>query len=98
MTSLGVLANCPRKSWGGRYRSDMRTSPWLLAALFIMGAVGHVAAQVPWSWEQVRDRFRENNPSLLAGSLNVQEAHADETTANLIPNPQLNVILDQFRV
>jgi outer membrane protein, heavy metal efflux system len=55
-------------------------------------------AQEPWTWEKVRERFETNNPTLLAGRLNVDEAKADEITANLRPNPQLSIVLDQFTV
>ncbi len=55
-------------------------------------------AQEPWTWEKVRERFETNNPTLRAGRLQVDEAKADEVTANLRPNPQLSVVLDQFTV
>jgi cobalt-zinc-cadmium efflux system outer membrane protein len=55
-------------------------------------------AQEPWTWEKVREQFETNNPTLRAGRLQVDEAKADEVTANLRPNPQLSVVLDQFTV
>ncbi len=55
-------------------------------------------AEEPWTWEKVRERFEVNNPTLRAGYLNVDEARANEITANLRPNPQLGVVLDQFPV
>src|ERR1700724_1884474 len=55
-------------------------------------------AQEPWTWEKVRERFETNNPTLRASRLQVDEAKADEVTANLRPNPQLSVVLDQFTV
>src|SRR5580658_2495452 len=44
------------------------------------------SAQV-WTWDNVKDRFRTNNPTLLAGFLNIDELKAQEITANLRPNP-----------
>src|ERR1700733_3365232 len=55
-------------------------------------------AQERWTWEKVRERFEANNPTLLAGRLNIDEAKADEIAANLRPNPQLSIVLDQFTV
>src|SRR5882672_8652338 len=68
----------------------------LLFILFLSALPGW--AQQPWTWEKVRERFEANNPVLRAGHLNVDEAKADEITANLRPNPQLSVVLDEFTV
>ena len=55
--------------------------------LFIsVGAVAQTPS--PMTWEQVRHRFEQNNPTLLAGKLNIDESKAQEMTANLRPNPQ----------
>jgi cobalt-zinc-cadmium efflux system outer membrane protein len=55
-------------------------------------------AEEPWTLEKARGRFETNNPTLRAGQLNVDEAKPNEITANLRPNPQLSVVLDQFTV
>jgi outer membrane protein, heavy metal efflux system len=55
-------------------------------------------AQEVWTWEKVKARFEANNPTLSAGHLTVDEARANEVTANLRPNPQLSIVLDQFPV
>jgi len=57
-----------------------------------------LAQPSPLTWEQVRQRFEANNPSLVAGRLTVDEAKANEITANLRPNPELSVVLDEFTV
>jgi outer membrane protein, heavy metal efflux system len=49
-----------------------------------------------WSWEQVKDRLELNNPTLLAGKLNISELQAEEITAHLRPNPQLALLSDQI--
>jgi outer membrane protein, heavy metal efflux system len=48
------------------------------------------------SWDEVRDRFRQNNPQLLAGRTGVDETQANEITAGLKPNPQLSFTIDQW--
>jgi outer membrane protein, heavy metal efflux system len=54
-------------------------------------------AQMPESltWEQVRQRFEQNNPTLLAGKLGIDESKAQEITAYLRPNPSLSLTADQ---
>jgi len=48
------------------------------------------------TWEKVKDRFEQNNPTLLADKLNVDESKAQEITAHLRPNPQLGLLSDQI--
>ncbi|MGA2020147.1 MAG: TolC family protein [Candidatus Sulfotelmatobacter sp.] len=54
------------------------------------------AAPQAWTWEQVKDRLELNNPTLLAGKLNISEMQADEITAHLRPNPSLGLLSDQI--
>ena len=49
-----------------------------------------------WTWERVKDRLELNNPTLLAGKLNISEFQADEITAHLRPNPNLTLLSDQI--
>jgi len=49
-----------------------------------------------WTWDQVKDRLELNNPTLLAGKLNISEMQADEITAHLRPNPNLVLLSDQI--
>ncbi|MGA7925921.1 MAG: TolC family protein [Candidatus Sulfotelmatobacter sp.] len=49
-----------------------------------------------WTWEQVKDRLELNNPTLLAGKLNISELQAEEITAHLRPNPDLSLLSDQI--
>ena len=46
-------------------------------------------------WPQVLERFRQNNPGLSAGELNVRENQANEVTAGLRPNPTFTSTEDQ---
>ncbi|HZE26349.1 MAG TPA: TolC family protein [Terriglobales bacterium] len=75
----------------------MRRMLWLSGMLMLALRPG-VAAQsrLPLTWEQVRDRFEMNNPTLLAGRLNVEESRAQGVTAYLRPNPTLTLAADQI--
>jgi cobalt-zinc-cadmium efflux system outer membrane protein len=77
----------------------------VLSVLWVgAGFAGAQAGQAPaqaalhqaWTWEQVKDRLELNNPTLLAGKLNINELQADEITAHLRPNPQLALLADQI--
>jgi cobalt-zinc-cadmium efflux system outer membrane protein len=48
------------------------------------------------TWENVKDRFEQNNPTLLADKLNIDESRAQEITAHLRPNPSLDLLSDQI--
>jgi len=48
------------------------------------------------TWENVKDRFERNNPTLLADQLNIDESKAQEITAFLRPNPNLTLLSDQI--
>jgi cobalt-zinc-cadmium efflux system outer membrane protein len=66
---------------------------WLLAA----GAFS-ASAQQTLTWEQVRLRFEQNNPTLLADKLSVDESKAQEITAYLRPNPSLTLSVDGTQI
>jgi outer membrane protein, heavy metal efflux system len=78
----------------------MRNKLFLCCLLILFSARGWAQAQTPaatpWSWEQVRQRFEENNPTLLAGKLSIDESKAQEITAYLRPNPSLSWSQDQI--
>ena len=61
-------------------------------------AVGVCSAQQSLNWEQVRSRFEATNPTLKANALTVEEAHAQEITAYLRPNPQLTLSTDGTQI
>ena len=46
------------------------------------------------TWQETEARFRANNPTLLAGQVNIDESRADEITAYLRPNPELAFTAD----
>jgi len=65
-------------------------------ALMLCSASTLAQAQTPLTWEQVRQRFEQRNPTLLAGQLNIDESKAEEITAFLRPNPGLSLTVDQI--
>ena len=57
-----------------------------------------VQAQEPWTWEKVRVRFEQNNPTLLADKLNIDESKAQEITAFFRPNPGFTLSADGTQI
>jgi cobalt-zinc-cadmium efflux system outer membrane protein len=73
---------------------------WRVLACTVAAIIstGLATAQTALSWKEIQERFRANNPNLMAAATNIQESRANEVTAGLRPNPQLSFIGDQFRV
>ena len=69
---------------------------WLVSVALLLASVAAAQTKAPMSWDQVRQRFEQNNPTLLAGQLNIEESKAQELTANMRPNPSLSLTADQF--
>jgi cobalt-zinc-cadmium efflux system outer membrane protein len=53
---------------------------------------------LPLTWEQVRQRFEQNNPTLRAGQIGIDESKAQEITAFLRPNPSLTLTADGTQI
>src|ERR1035437_9002305 len=68
---------------------------WMVVAIAGAGPSGAFAQQ-PLTWQQVKDRFEATNPTLRAGRIGIDEARAQEITANLRPNPDMTTTLDQI--
>lgn len=91
-----------RGSAGLRRRRNMRKlkhrlwrgsrAPILVGCL----AVGAWAQSQSLSWEEVRGRFEQNNPTLRAAQIGIDESRAQEITAYLRPNPDLTGSFDQM--
>src|SRR5262249_9468959 len=47
-----------------------------------------------WTWQELRERFESTNPTLRAAELGIDEARAQEVTANLRPNPEFSFSTD----
>lgn len=51
-----------------------------------------------FTWQETEARFRANNPTLLAGQVNIDESRADEITAYLRPNPDFAFSTDGTQI
>ena len=77
----------------------MRNKFWTSCTLLLTVGCGLEApAQQLLTWEQVRQRFEQNNPTLLAGRLNIAESKAQEITAYLRPNPSFSFTADGTQI
>lgn len=76
----------------------MKKNLFLSVCVFLLMVVdslsGESFAQQAFTWQEVRDKFIATNPTLLAGRLGIDEARAQEITANLRPNPTLTALTD----
>ena len=88
-------------------RRNVQRYCWLLLVLTLgVAAVSSAQpAQPPapppvqgWTWENVKDRFEQNNPTLLADKLSIDESRAQEITAFLRPNPQFGLLADGTQI
>jgi cobalt-zinc-cadmium efflux system outer membrane protein len=66
--------------------------------VFSIGIGARAQTNAPLTWDQVRQRFEQNNPELQAGQLNISESRAEEITAYLRPNPQFTVSTDGTQI
>jgi outer membrane protein, heavy metal efflux system len=69
----------------------------VIAALLIL-APALAPAQQALTWDQVKAKFEESNPTLKADALNVDEMRAQEITAFLRPNPQFSMLADGTQI
>ena len=71
----------------------------LLFVLFLAGVCARsVWAQKALTWQEVRDKFEQANPSLRAGQIGIDESRAQEISAYLRPNPNLAVSIDGIQI
>jgi cobalt-zinc-cadmium efflux system outer membrane protein len=94
-------ANPNKYKEAGPQANALRSTLWLCVGLFLAlaGVLPRAAAQntaQTFTWQQVRDKFAADNPSLHAAQLAVEEGRAQETTAFLRPNPTASASIDQF--
>ncbi len=62
----------------------------------LLACVTAAAQTRSFNWEEVRDKFQQNNPTLRAAQIGIDESRAQEITAYLRPNPNLTGGLDQI--
>jgi cobalt-zinc-cadmium efflux system outer membrane protein len=58
----------------------------------------HLSAQTGLTWQQIKEKFEAQNPTLKAAQLNIDESRAAEITAYLRPNPDFTLSADGFQV
>jgi outer membrane protein, heavy metal efflux system len=75
----------------------MHRHTWRMCSGLLLAAacVAQTAPPRALTWQETQEKFRANNPTLLAGKTLIDESKADEITAYLRPNPQLSLGLDQ---
>ncbi|MBV9404462.1 MAG: hypothetical protein JO211_03890, partial [Acidobacteriaceae bacterium] len=79
----------------------MRRLNWRLyiGLLFAAGCLAQTSTSPrALTWQETEERFRANNPTLLAGKANIDEARADEITAYLRPNPDFTFSTDGTQI
>ncbi len=78
----------------------LRSTKLFLLVLLIAGffAKSARAQKQSFTWQQIRDKFEAANPTLLADKLSIDESKAEEITANLRPNPDLNLTADGTQI
>ncbi len=69
-----------------------------LVVCLLAAAALNASAQQTLTWEQVRLRFEQNNPTLLADKLSIDESRAEEITAFLRPTPQFTLLADGTQI
>jgi len=69
----------------------------VVLACFLCQLVFAQQTQV-YTWQQLREKFENANPTLKASRLSVDESRAAEITAYLRPNPDLSLSVDGFQV
>jgi len=65
----------------------------LILAGALLPAIGY-AQTTTFTWQQIKDKFSEANPTLKAARLNIDESRAAEITAFLRPNPDFGLAAD----
>src|SRR5258708_30374231 len=53
-------------------------------------------AQGAFTWQQIRETFEAQKPTLRAGEIGISESRAQEITAYLRPNPDATATFDQI--
>lgn len=66
----------------------------ILACLLLQNLLGETA----FTWQQIKEKFEAQNPTLKAAKLNIDESRAAEITAFLRPNPDFTLTADGVQV
>jgi outer membrane protein, heavy metal efflux system len=78
-------------------RSRLRT--YTARAILVAGLSPAMAfCQSTYTWQQIKDKFVAENPTLKAAALSIDESRAAEITAFLRPNPDISLTMDGFQI
>lgn len=80
------------------FKSGLRLSWARRTPALLIACALHASAQQSLTWDQVKARFQAANPTLMADQANVEEMKAEETTADLRPNPQFTLSQDGTQI
>jgi cobalt-zinc-cadmium efflux system outer membrane protein len=70
-----------------------------IGLLFAAGCQAQTGTpQQALTWQETEQKFRANNPTLLAGQVTIDESRADEITAYLRPNPDFTLTTDGTQI
>jgi outer membrane protein, heavy metal efflux system len=70
----------------------------LLVGLAAMWLPSTVFSQTAFTWQQIKEKFVAENPTLKAAALSIDESRAAEITAFLRPNPDFTLTADGFQI
>ncbi len=81
-----------------KHRSYVWTTCALFTLLLIPQISTRVFAQTVFTWEQIKNKFENENPSLKAAQAEIDESRANEITAYLRPNPTFTLTADGVQI
>ena len=67
-----------------------------LVSVLAWGVSSPAQAPKALTWDEVKQHFEANNPTLSAGQIGIEESRANEISAYLRPNPTLTLLGDQI--
>jgi cobalt-zinc-cadmium efflux system outer membrane protein len=82
------------------WRKKARRPAWRVCcgALLFCVTTQYLQAQRAFTWEEIREKFKQTNPTLLADQVNIDESRAEEITAFLRPNPDFTFGTDGTQI
>lgn len=99
MSFTGALRNFKMNNETTIYYNERHSKLHLFFWFVLVCACANsLEAQKVYTWEEIRDRFSEVNPTLKADELSIEESRAAEITAYLRPNPDLSLTADGVQI
>jgi cobalt-zinc-cadmium efflux system outer membrane protein len=69
-----------------------------LTVLLFSVLTARLSAQTTFTWEQIKNKFEKENPTLKAAQASIDESRANEVTAYLRPNPSFTLTMDGVQI